>query len=191
MFPVLIITELHLASPHKASHKKFAKKVIQPMKDQGTILGSSLWQRAEDMSVMLSMILLPSEDNLAPFVQTISESAVEFGISALSQPADVKPIRVVKSSGLHPYEAALHSIASISMRVSDPGSAQTLLDDYDMVFNELAPIPGLRGWLYGQTVNLDEEVIGIAIWDDEASLESSIPAKSSYQVISYRKIVSD
>lgn len=191
MFPVLIITELHLVDPHKSSHRKFVKKAINPMKSKGTVLGTSLWQSTDDLSTMLAMILLPSEDQVSTFITEMSKVVIEIGTSALSQPADVKPIRVIKSSGLRPYEAADNSIASVSLRVSDPGAAQDLMDDYDIVFNELTPIKGLRGWLYGQTLNLDEEVFGIAIWDDEASLATSIPLRSSYQVTAFRKVSSD
>ncbi len=191
MFSILIFAELRIAANQEAAQRKLIRKALAPLRSDGSILGMSIWKSLENNGHYLALTELSKESNVSEFISAISKVIFDTGMKGLTQPPDMKPIRVAKSSGLMPHEAASGSIASYSVRIADPGAAELLMSDYEIVFEELAPIPGLRGWLYGQTLNLDEEVIGMAFWDTEEALESSIPATATYSIASFRKLASD
>jgi|GEM_PF-4860145 len=174
---------------------KQQKQVANFLKKRPGFLGNSTFVIEKNSSKR-------TEDNFLSILQFDSTTSFQSALDALSayseHHSDLKSsdifsgnllsIKIYKSQGLTPHELLPGTLLSMSSRVAEPGRAQELLDDFELMFRELAPIAGLRGWSFGSQNDLSELIFGFAFWDDEASYRISLPKNSSYELALYRKI---
>lgn len=108
-------------------------------------------------------------------------------VRVMDSPADVIEMRSVHHKG----PALSHSGAaylSLSTRASDPGMSAALLADLDIVFGELATLPGFAGWTTAVNATLEEEVFGLALWTSEEAFRTSLPQTVTYEVELFERV---
>jgi len=91
------------------------------------------------------------------------------------QPADVLRVRVVGRHGPSLVKSPKNSYLSMSVRVADPGYGPDLTEEIERIFTELEFIPGHVGSVFGPNDSLDEEIVGIVMWDSYQAFQSSLP----------------
>lgn len=189
MTSLLTIVRLRLQPASLTSAFGTLKGAFAPLAADGTITGASSWRSLSAHNERLFLLEIPNEEAASRVSQaSAAEEILSAASSAILGVPDVRVMQIHRSMGLQPHELPEGAIISSSIRVADPGSQHVLFDDYQMVFEELSPIPGFRGWAYGSPVNVPEEVIGLGFWDDLDSLHSSIPATAAYRIDSFLKI---
>lgn len=138
--------------------------------------GLSVWRDTEDPQALL----LCHEYTDVP--------AAERGLVALAgmpllveqggaqlQPADVLRVRVLGRTGKRLSSCESPSYLSMSIRVADPGYGADLASEIDMIFQELAFLPGCLGSVYGENDVLTEEIVGLVTWASHEAFQSSLP----------------
>lgn len=182
----LVKVTLRPDTTQRAEHPM--KQPFESLLANHMITGASAWRSLQAGNDRLIVIETTNDGDGNRLAEAVSDDYFLAAANELIEGVpDLTVIKVHKSMGLQPHEMLDGSIISESRRVADPGGAQTLFNDYQVVFEELTPIPGFRGWAYGSSASAAEAVIGLGYWDDLQALQSSIPAASTYRIDSYQK----
>jgi len=153
-------------------------------------IGQSLWR------------LSGAHDELLVMQEFRDVDATERGLEAMAgmkllvesqstdhNPADLVRIMVRGRVGCRPSQTPLPSYLSMSVRISDPGYEEELVDEIAQIFQELQLIPGFLGALHGNRDGLDEEVIGLVTWESPEAFSHSLPPKQrKYDVRLYERV---
>ena len=153
-------------------------------------LGLSLWRNSIDHEQLLVAYEYRDLDAANRGLQALA------GIQLLaeSQTADYRPADVLRVNahgryGCRIFETPKPGYLSMSVRIAEPGRAENLLEEMDMIFQNLQFIKGCCGSVYGNSDRLDEEVIGIVTWRTVTAFASSLPpGDAPYEIVLYERV---
>jgi hypothetical protein len=152
--------------------------------------GTSFWLQTDDPSKMLQVYEYASLEAAEQGLVRIVEGDLPIKSSEMmSGPADVIRMRVTAWHGDACQRTPLGSYLSLSIRTGDPGMGKQLDEDLEMVFGEMQVINGYIGAVRGCNDVLEEEIIGIALWNTEDAFRQSLPKKTLYEVKLYSKVL--
>jgi len=153
-------------------------------------LGRSSWRDAGDDVAHLTLYEYDSPEAAAEGLKVVVEGPILVESSRLLlSPPDVEQVVVVKASGKHVRETSVGNVMSISARIADPGLGESLDQDLENIFGELAAIDGFLGSVRGYRTLVEEERIGIALWRDLPAFQRSLPEKTMYELKAYKRIL--
>lgn len=103
---------------------------------------------------------------------------------------EVVSMKVQRRIGKHLVSADKESCMSFSHRVSEPGRGDDLRRDVDMVLEGMSLMDGFESGVYGYNDTLNEEILCLATWENEACYAASLPPRDpDYSLELYRRIV--
>ena len=93
------------------------------------------------------------------------------------------------SPGSGVFEGRPGGFLSLTIRNAEPGRADELADDLDIIFGELSVIPGFVGHTVGFHESLPEQACALAAWTRRESFARSLPEGRIHDVELYRRVV--
>jgi hypothetical protein len=78
-------------------------------------------------------------------------------------------------------------VLSLSIRAMEPGQGEPWVEKMKYNFAEVAALPGLAGWFIGRSDEVEDEIVGIASWDNHEACMRSIPDSVHYPISVYRR----
>lgn len=151
---------------------------------------ATLWTRARFEDQFLSLLDFPSdEDSDAALKDLMDSGMMEEGMKFLDSTPDQSRFHIHGHKGLQAHETEIQSWLSLSQRVSQPGRGRGLEDELDFIFEELQVIDGFTGSMQGRNPSLREETCGIVFWSKEDAFLKSIPERTIYEVVLYRRVL--
>ena len=73
--------------------------------------------------------------------------------------------------------------------MSSPGLGSELEREIEGIFDSLAVIPGFLGYSYGSHVSVPDQILGLVLWETEASFRTSLPKSAPYKLRLFRKVL--
>lgn len=101
---------------------------------------------------------------------------------------DVRHIVVHNHHMAAPSDVPLGGWMSVSVRVAEIGYGEELAEELGEIFVQLRDLEGYQGSMIGRLYGLEEEVVGIVLWNNEAGFERSVPKKSMYEVRLFQRV---
>lgn len=104
--------------------------------------------------------------------------------------ADVARYQIRSAApGAGVFEGRVGGYLSLTVRNAEPGRADELADDLDIIFGELSVIPGFVGHTVGFHETLPEQACALAAWTRKESFARSLPEGRIHDVELYRRVV--
>lgn len=164
-----------------------AKEILQ---DQEGVKSYTAWQSPKDPTKLTTILWLADDANADDVAVLMSQNSFYAeSLKALNGPADMKRVRITTKMGRPIDKTNSGDFLSISHRIAEPGMTDEMEDELEGIFQELMAIEGFIGSMHGTNEALDEELIGLAFWDDEESFRKSLPRKMMYNIDLFRRIV--
>ncbi len=101
---------------------------------------------------------------------------------------DVRYVRLHWKHGKSPEDVEISDLLSFSNQLASAGRSEELELDLENTFETLKGLAGYLGSFYGSNLNLEEEVIGVALWKTRRAFEASIPGHTTYEVRLFERI---
>lgn len=188
MSEVLVIARLRImASDEQLRDYRSQMEALEPNREG--LLGISTWRSLEaDGGVM--QIMRYSDRAVADraLAALVSSRVGPLVASFTIDPPDVAMLTPQKVHGKRGADVPDSSFCSFAMRFSDPGLQEELELDTEEVLSELSYIPGYLGSIWGNNVALNEEIISLVYWADEAAMLSSIPKSHKVRIQKWQKV---
>lgn len=102
-------------------------------------------------------------------------------------PPDVHRLQVLSHRGRMPDQVAVGQFVSICSRMADPGRAEEMVSELEMILEGLYAFDGILGIAIGQDESTSENVVGFATWSHTSGYDDSVPLGAIYQPILYRR----
>jgi heme-degrading monooxygenase HmoA len=166
-------------------HDKFMREVS---KVDGFI-SSSIWASLAEPTEFAMLNHYRAKEAAENALQLASEGDfLNLATRAFSSPLDIKQNIVTYERGTDPGDMARGSFMSLSDRSADPGHGPDLEAELKRIFTELEAIEGFRGAVVCHNCMLEEEVMGIVLWDKVEAFLQSLPSKILYEVKLYTRV---
>jgi heme-degrading monooxygenase HmoA len=152
-------------------------------------LGLSVWSDAKDPDSYLLVLEARDEQTAQVAMKSFIESPTFDRLqNEVEGTSSNRWVKVKQSDGPLVSEMPVGSYLSASLRNAEPGRAYDLEKDYDMVFENLNFIEGFKGFAYGPSNNIDEQLIGLAWWTDIEAYRASLPPQTFYDIRLFRRV---
>jgi hypothetical protein len=189
MSEMLILIQAPIAADIEEM-EEYQTEAIKRLKTLKGFRGASMWLQADDPSRMLQVYEYADLDSAeAGLKRIVSADLPVRSRSLMTGPADVMRMRVLGWHGTAVETSPIGTLLSISVRLGEPGLGDDINRDLETVFEELKVIDGYIGAIRGCNDVLEEEIVGIALWDNTEAFDRSLPKKAMYHVKLYRKVV--
>ena len=119
----------------------------------------------------------------------VEDEAMIESMVRLTDTPDVINFEVTAKDGFDMDHTGPNAYLSLSERFSAPGFGSDLDQDLNRVFSELRLVPGYLGSIRGFKVGLEEERIGIVLWESREAFEASLPNQPMYHVQLFRRAI--
>jgi len=186
---VLACTTVQIAEDHVERARKLLREVDG---NAGGIPGRksiSLWRDLEAEGRFATVGEYDSAEDVEKQLETLDEGGLlETILEIVDSAPDLRIFRIDGHSGLTPQAAPLASFMSLSIRRADPGLGAEIESEVSQIFESLAFTPGYLGGLWGPNLALEEEVLGMALWETREAYASTLPAKPIYELMLFERI---
>jgi hypothetical protein len=151
--------------------------------------GFTLWQGVADPTNILGIYEYATreaaEEGMRVYaLNPVLDEAVEFS----TEPMQIRQVVAKEVDGKLPSQSEEGHVISLSFRVASPGLSEELQEDLDRVFDSLRLTPGYLGSVRGCLESLEDEAVGIVLWEDSLAFSRSLPARGPYEVQLYRRV---
>ncbi len=187
---VLILARVQLNELDALTLDDYASAARERLSTVEGFVGMGTWQRSDDPFAILIAYhyggVEAAERGLVALtgIRLLTEQQ-----SADYRPADVLRVKVRGNHGCRMHEVPTGAYLSISVRVSDPGYGVELEEEIERIFDELQLMPGYLGSLHGPNDVLDEEIVGLVLWESAEAFAASIPPSArNFEVRLYRRL---
>lgn len=151
-------------------------------------LSLSYFKDVESPSLFVSVAHYASPEVMMTAYNRLQEDMVYDKVAAkLSSPMEIGWFDVYGGFGEGFEEAVPGEMCSISIRTASPGMGSELANETVGIFKNISAMPGFRGCVIGVNRNIQEQVIGICLWEDASSFEASIPDRETYEINLYQR----
>ena len=189
MQPVAILANLMIPASDRNAAVRYFQQISPVLRQVPGFMGVGLWQNLNDADAHLALYHYDSPENADLGLEAVASRKLLTEATVHSDtPPDVRRVAVQGKVGQNIFNTGLHQVISVSVRVADPGFGASLADEVGRILHELQLLPGYLGGEFGRNDSLDEEVIGLAAWENEAEFQSSVPVGTIYDVRVYRKV---
>ncbi len=151
-------------------------------------LSLSYFEDVESPSNFVSVAHYASPEAMTAAYTKLQEDRVYDKLAQkLSHPMEIEWLDVYGGFGKGFRDADVGEMCSISIRTASPGMGADLAKETADIFKNISAMQGFRGCVIGVNRNIQEQVIGICLWDDAASFEASIPDRETYEINLYQR----
>ncbi|MBX3117646.1 MAG: hypothetical protein KF784_01160 [Fimbriimonadaceae bacterium] len=148
------------------------------------------WQDPSDPAKLTTILWVEGDEIADEIALTMSQNSFYAeALKTFTGPADMKRVRITTTVGKSIDDTDSGDYLSISHRIAEPGMMDEMEDELEGIFQDLQTISGFIGSMHGPNAALDEEMIALAFWADEASYRKSLPRKMMYSIGLTRRIV--
>ncbi len=152
--------------------------------------GCSMWRDKDIPERYMLVAVYADLASADKAFELMSEGMIlDRGYNLLETAPDNRRMLVSRQHGQDLAHTEVGELLSLSMRTSATGYGDELAAELDQIFQSLEVIPGYKGSALGPSERLREEVIGIVLWSDLKSFQSSIPAHVSYEIQLYERVL--
>lgn len=184
------ILRYHTRGMDVAASKARMEEAVAIAGVAGGLLGIGMFQSVADESEMLGVAHFASDEAAVAAWDGMARSGLLLRMQeTMLDTPNWQRFAVRHSYGQALGELAADAYASLSIRTAHPGHGRDLVDDLGDVFRTLGDLPGYLGGIGGTLVDLEDAVMGLAFWADEASFRKSLPSKTMYRIDLYRRRV--
>ena len=189
MNPILVLAQMPLVENDWSSALRYYQTIDPALQKVPRYMGVGLWRDSDQPTEHLVTYAYANLASAEEGLELVASKKLLTEATVISSgPADVTRVSVIhkKRSGI--FSAKVGQYLSKSVRHSDPGYGDELVDELDRIFDELALLPGYLGAEVGRNDTLSDEVIGLAAWESEAAFKTSLPPGALYTIKLYRRI---
>lgn len=189
MSEVIVIARLRvMATDVQLAHYRDQLEQLEP--NQRGLLGFSFWRSLDADGGIMQIMRYKDQEVAAEALEALIQSKPGPLVQSVTiDPPNVDLMVPKKYHGKLPEQVPIGSFVSFAQRYADPGLIEELEMDTEEVLAELAYIPGYLGAIWGNDVNLGEEIISMAFWTTQEALQSSIPTSHKVRIAKYQKAV--
>lgn len=119
---------------------------------------------------------------------TLLEPQIARHLESFLSPPTVHEINVRSTAGHAPGDVQPGQFMSMSVREAEPGYSAELLAEFADIFEAIQYVPGYLGSMVGQSVSLEDELVGLVYWDHRKGFEESMPRGSFYEIRLYERL---
>lgn len=185
----IVVTRVQVPVQKTQMFWEASKKVDALLKEIPGYVGLSVWGDAKDGESFLLVIESLNERTADEAFQALAASEL---MAEMSDPTEGNVvnrwIRVIEVDGIPISQMPVDSYLSGSRRIAEPGRAEDLAADYQMVFSSLKLLPGYIGSAYGPVSNVPEHFIGLVWWSSKDAFDQSVPRKDEYDLHLFRRV---
>lgn len=190
MSEVLVLNRARFAEIDMSRIASIRSKALGVLANVQGVLSMTLWEKHDDPFTFLILgHFATEEDSLQAWDALMRSPVIEVVNDLMSETPNATRFYVRWKSGQNIDTADLGTFLSISTRIADMGYSPELLQELQSIFEELKMIPGHRGAITGQMIEVPDEVLGMALWDSITAFESSIPKKTMYHIDLYQRVL--
>lgn len=151
--------------------------------------GFTLWQGVADPTQVLGIYEYTTreaaEEGMRVYaLNPVLDEAVEFS----DEPMQINQVVAKEVDGRLPSQSEEGNVLSLSFRVASPGLSEELQEDLDQVFDSLRLTKGYLGSVRGYLESLEDEAVGLVLWEDPLAFDRSLPDRRSYEVQLFRRV---
>jgi heme-degrading monooxygenase HmoA len=189
MLGEILVARLHVPTPSIEDFWRATQDMNSLVRAMPGYLGLSVWADANDPDSYLIVFEAKDEQAAQVAMKAFIESSVfEQLQNEVEGTSSNRWVKVKSSSGGLISEMGVGSYLSASLRNAEPGRAYELERDYDMVFENLSFIDGFKGFAYGPSNNIEEQLIGFAWWTSIEAYQASLPPQVFYEIRLFRRV---
>jgi len=149
----------------------------------------TIWADADLPERYGLLVQYADEESAVLGLETVSSSQVfETILQTIPSVPDILRVAIWRERAFHPGNVAIGGYFSYSARTAEPGHVNDLLEEMYVVFESLTVIEGFAGYAIAQNATLDDEVVGLVLWQSRKAFEESLPKKTLYEVKLWERI---
>lgn len=149
----------------------------------------TLWESTEKPGDLMVLHRYANEEKADKSIELLSTSSFMGQLVNLADsPPDIRRYRIAGERGKRECDVAVGKVLSMSIRQADPGLGWDLDAELARILDEIAFIDGYLGSLHGRSVAVHEEILSIALWDNESAFRKSVPGHHLYTVAPYIRV---
>jgi len=149
----------------------------------------TVWESTEDQGAFLVLHRYADEAKADESIELLSTSSFMGQlVNLVDTPPDIRRYRVAGERGKRECDVAVGNILSLSIRQADPGLGWDLDAELARILDEIAFIDGYLGSLHGRSVAVHEEILSIALWENESAFRKSVPGHQLFTVEPYVRV---
>lgn len=185
----IVLAKVRVLAESLAAHPRPNLRSRERSHRQSGSLGQTVWAHANHEDCGLAIYRYSDYKSAQAALEHIVDG--EFAAEAIEGTATphIVEAQVVHREGATFDETEIGSYLSISERYAAPGHGPDLDEDLARVFAELRLGQGFSGSLRGYKVGLEEDRLGIVLWETKEAFEATLPTMPIYEVQLYRRVL--
>lgn len=187
---VLSLTKARFAEIDLDRMNSIRNKALGVLGQSSGLLSLTLWEKFDDpFAFMIATHFSSEEHSLTAWDNMLRSPVFEVVNDLLTETPSTLRFYVDWTTGLSLDASERGTFCSISTRIADLGFDPKLKEELKNIFEELKLIPGFKGGLTGQLVDVSDEILGLVLWESKLAFEASIPKKSMYRIDLYQRVL--